>query len=168
MKRTALNRSATHNEWFEELCALGAIGELSAAEFVELEQHRADCVTCRELYADFCRITSDDIGFAAIEKQVGAEAEDDITALNEETLLRQFLERARREQEARIKVSTPVVAESIKPSVSTGISRLWAWMHHRSWVYVAVGLVWRSSQLSGLTDSEMQNCPQSWHGSRIN
>jgi len=34
-------------ERYEELCALAAIGELSAAEFAELSQHLADCTDCQ-------------------------------------------------------------------------------------------------------------------------
>lgn len=141
MKRTVLNRSITHNEWFEELCALAAIGELSAAEFAELQQHRADCATCRELYADFCRITSDDIGLAAIDKQSDETGHGDDSALDEQALLGQFMERAQREREAQLHVAPRVVAESTQPNVFLRISQAMAWIHRSAWIYVAVALL---------------------------
>src|SRR5262249_16107588 len=43
----------TSHESFEELCALAAIGQLSAAEFTKLQMHVDICATCRNEYADY-------------------------------------------------------------------------------------------------------------------
>jgi hypothetical protein len=53
------------HERFEQMCALLALGELPEQEFKELQQHLTECLSCQQLYADFCRIGSDDLGFAA-------------------------------------------------------------------------------------------------------
>lgn len=95
----ALSPNHANNDWYEELCALAAIGELSSAEFAELQQHLAECGNCRELYADFQRISSDDLGLVAIQKRTDEPKEDVGGALDEQLLLTRFLERAQRERE---------------------------------------------------------------------
>ncbi len=47
--RTVSNPSQPHSEWYEELCALAAIGELSSSEYEELRKH---------LFADDGRLRS--------------------------------------------------------------------------------------------------------------
>jgi len=74
--RTILNPSNPNHEWFEELCALAAIGELGAAEFRDLQEHLAGCPHCRHVYADFCRISADDIGLVAIQGRAEQNSED--------------------------------------------------------------------------------------------
>ncbi len=48
-----LNHEGSHSEYFEELCALAAGGQISEPEFVELQDHLQDCARCRSAYADF-------------------------------------------------------------------------------------------------------------------
>src|SRR5438445_990842 len=36
-----------HSEYFEELCALAASGQISEPEFEELQDHMRDCARCR-------------------------------------------------------------------------------------------------------------------------
>jgi hypothetical protein len=48
-----LNHEGSHSEYFEELCALAAGGQISEPEFAELEEHLRDCAQCRSAYADF-------------------------------------------------------------------------------------------------------------------
>ena len=48
-----LNHEGSHPEYFEELSALAAGGQISAAEFVELQGHLEMCAHCRSVYADF-------------------------------------------------------------------------------------------------------------------
>src|SRR5262245_7405786 len=43
----------TSHESFEELCALAAIGQLSVAEFTQLQAHLDVCASCRSEYADY-------------------------------------------------------------------------------------------------------------------
>jgi len=95
--RTALNPKHPNNDWYEELCALSAIGELSASEFEELQKHLSECGDCRELYADFRKISSNDLGALAVMKR--GECRDDAEDLiDERALLSQFLDRAQRER----------------------------------------------------------------------
>src|SRR5713226_1823955 len=95
---TILNPSNPNHEWFEELCALAAIGELGAAEFHDLQEHLAGCPHCRQLYSDFCRISADDIGLVAIQGRVEQDNEDGGDPLDEHELLGRILSRTRREQ----------------------------------------------------------------------
>ena len=48
-----LNHEGSHSEYFEELCALAASGQISEPEFVELQDHMKHCAGCRSAYADF-------------------------------------------------------------------------------------------------------------------
>ena len=48
-----LNHEGSHHEYFEELCALAASGQISEPEFVELQGHLEHCPECRSAYADF-------------------------------------------------------------------------------------------------------------------
>ena len=48
-----LNHEGSHPEYYEELCALAASGQISEPEFVELQDHLQHCAQCRSAYADF-------------------------------------------------------------------------------------------------------------------
>src|SRR5207245_8660561 len=95
---TTLNPSNPNHEWFEELCALAAIGELGASEFHDLQEHLAGCPHCRQLYADFCRISADDIGLVAIQGRAEQNSDDSADSMDEQEVLSRVLSRARREQ----------------------------------------------------------------------
>jgi hypothetical protein len=140
MKDIALNRSTTHNEWFEELCALVAIGELSSSEFAELQKHLTDCSDCRELYADFCRISSNDIGFADIQRQSNGTERDADDALDEQVLLRKFMERAQREREARLNITPPAPTERQMPRLFSTMTLARDWLRPMLG-YVAVAVL---------------------------
>lgn len=90
-----LNAERLKHERFEELSALAAIGELSASEFAELNEHLPGCDPCREVYADFCHMASLDMGVLAAGKRYGDES---IGIVDEASLLEGVLTRARREQ----------------------------------------------------------------------
>jgi hypothetical protein len=55
----------SEHERFEQMCALMAVGELPEEGFREFQRHLIECGSCQQLYTDFCRIGSDDLGFAA-------------------------------------------------------------------------------------------------------
>ena len=48
-----LNDEGSHPEYFEELCALAASGQISEPELVELQDHMQQCAHCRSVSADF-------------------------------------------------------------------------------------------------------------------
>src|SRR5215831_5937323 len=48
-----LNHEGSHPEYFGELCALAASGQISEPEFVDLQDHLQECEECRSTYADF-------------------------------------------------------------------------------------------------------------------
>jgi hypothetical protein len=96
MMPTALNPK--HNDWYEELCAMGAIGELSASEFEELDKHLGECPECRNLHADFRRLASDDLGLVAVLKR-NEHAIEGPEQVPESELLSRVLDRASRERE---------------------------------------------------------------------
>ena len=48
-----LNHESGHPEYFEELCALAASGQISEREFVELQDHVQGCPDCRSRYEEF-------------------------------------------------------------------------------------------------------------------
>jgi hypothetical protein len=47
------NHDVSHPEYFAELCALAASGQISELEFVELQDHLQHCADCRSAQADF-------------------------------------------------------------------------------------------------------------------
>ena len=79
-----------NHERFEQLCAMAAIGEVSSAEFSELNEHLAACEQCREIDADFRRIASHELGAVATNRW----DIDVLPDLNESVLLTRVLERA--------------------------------------------------------------------------
>src|SRR5205807_1223239 len=66
MAYTASNPNRSNHEWFEELCAAAAIGELASTEFSELQSHLASCDRCRAVYADFCKLSSEGLSILAV------------------------------------------------------------------------------------------------------
>ena len=104
--RTASNTKHANNNWYEELCALAAIGELSSSEFEELQQHLAECSDCRELCADFRRISADDLGGFAVQKRA-ADVEKLDSQADENELLARLLDRAQRERALGNKPAAP-------------------------------------------------------------
>lgn len=88
-----MSHDGINHERFEQLCALAAIGEVSADEFAELNEHLSACSHCRETSADFRRITSRELGALATERWSG----ESIPEVDEGALLTRLLERAHAE-----------------------------------------------------------------------
>jgi hypothetical protein len=101
-----------HEERFEQLCALAAIGEVSAAEFAELNEHLSGCSICRELYDDFRRIGSNELGAVATGRWSGGETAAD---LDEPVLLARVLQRAQAETEVRAEATSIRPIHELKP-----------------------------------------------------
>jgi hypothetical protein len=136
---TILNPSNPNHEWFEELCALAAIGELGAAEFRDLQEHLAGCTHCCHLYADFCRISADDIGLVAIQGRAEQNVEDGGVPLDEQDLLGRILSRARREavEARRVSSATDIGGRRTR---FRGTS-IWQWMQRPTLAYGVLALL---------------------------
>jgi hypothetical protein len=136
MMHTALNPK--HNDWYEELCALGAIGELSASEFDDLAEHLKQCPDCLTLYEEFRRLASEDLGVVAILREKGV-SEDGLHEVQERELLSRVLDRASRER-----LSTrPATPEQTTPMPRTIVDRLSGvafWLRRPALSYVALAL----------------------------
>jgi hypothetical protein len=106
--------SHPNNEWYQELCALAAIGEVSPSEFEELQRHLAECDDCSQLYADFRRISAHDLGLVAASKR-SDRYDEEPGSFDEEKLLSGLLDRANREratQDAMPARQSPVLERS--------------------------------------------------------
>jgi hypothetical protein len=135
---TALNPK--HNDWYEELCALSVIGELSASEFDDLQEHLRECSDCRTLYADLRNVASEDLGLLAVLKR-NEESAADLEGFPERELLARILDRAGRE---RLASRSVVSAPSTVPAKRTGLDRLstlMIWLRQPALSYGSLALV---------------------------
>lgn len=114
-------------DWYEELCALAAIGELSSSEFDELRKHLAECPDCRQVYADFRRVSSGELGLVAALKQSDRTADEEGALVDESAVLGRLLDRAARERVHRPKervAGEPDVERQRNRERSAGL-RIW-------------------------------------------
>jgi hypothetical protein len=116
---TALKLQHQNREWYEELCALAAIGEASSSQFDELQRHLADCPDCRQLYADFRRISAQDLGLVAVKRHADPVPAAGHESLDEDELFARLRDRATREPA----FVSPAHADSFAPS---GVSGGWS------------------------------------------
>jgi hypothetical protein len=83
------------HEHFEELCAAASIGQATAEELAQLEQHTSECDACRQAYFDYLNVASQE--FAAPRQAPSLSSRDLEEALNSELFTRRFFDRAKRE-----------------------------------------------------------------------
>jgi hypothetical protein len=83
------------HEHFEELCAAASIGQATAEELVQLEQHTSECDACRQAYFDYLNVASHE--FAASKQAPMLSSRDLEESLNSELFTRRFFDRAKRE-----------------------------------------------------------------------
>lgn len=127
------------HEWFEELCALGTIGELTLSQYEELQRHLAECGDCRVLYVDFCRVAAEDLGALAVPDEGWQESEADDSCVDENELLKKFLERAKREI---VRKPFPGNAAAVTKRTARGnLGRLWFWLQRPALSYGTLGLL---------------------------
>jgi len=61
-----------NHEYFEELCALAASGQISEPEFVELQDHVRDCAPCQSAHADFIDLPHSKLPLVGSERIAGS------------------------------------------------------------------------------------------------
>jgi len=83
------------HEHFEELCAAASIGQATAEELAQLEQHTSECDACRQAYLDYLNVASRE--FAAPKLAPSLSARDLEESLNSELFTRRFFDRAKQE-----------------------------------------------------------------------
>jgi hypothetical protein len=128
------------NDWYEELCALAAIGEVSPSEFEELQRHLAECSDCNQLYGDFRRITSHDLGLMAASK--GTDQTDEAAdSLDERELLSRLLDRAKRERETRGTAAPAQSPDFEQPRLREPGLRVMMWLQRPALSYGSLALI---------------------------
>lgn len=128
-----------HNDWYEELCALAAIGELSKSELDELEAHLAECDDCRQLRADFRRISAEDLGRVAIHRNRLEASEEVSLPMDEEALLGRLLQRAQQARPVAVASEPDPVDREV--AASRRFRRMLDWLHRPALSYGTVGIL---------------------------
>jgi len=52
-----MNSGMLEHSYFEELCALASVGQISPPEYQELSEHLRGCAACRDSYSEFLDVT---------------------------------------------------------------------------------------------------------------
>ncbi len=128
-------------DWYEELCALAAIGELSPSEFEELQKHLAECEDCRQVYADFRRVTAADLGTVAALKHSERSADGAGALVDESAVLGRLLDRATRERVQRSTESMPRESELERRRTRERFARLMILLRRSALSYGSLGLI---------------------------
>jgi hypothetical protein len=128
-------------EWYEELCALAAIGELSSSEFEELQKHLAECEDCRQIYADFRRVTAGDLGTVAALKHSEPSADEAGALVDESAVLGRLLDRATRERVHRSSDSESREPELERQRARERFAALMIWLRRPVLSYGSLGLI---------------------------
>jgi hypothetical protein len=109
------SRLPSDHEYYEQMCAFMAIGELSLTEFEEFEQHLELCQTCHQLYDDYCRIASDTLSLAAVQWQSGQK--NISNGPGEQREARVYLDRFYERLNQRAQASESISAVTVRPDV---------------------------------------------------
>ena len=128
-------------EWYEELCALAAIGELSSLEFEDLKKHLGECGECRQVYTDFRRVTAGDLGIVAALKQSEQTGEEAGALVDESAVLGRLLDRATRKRVHRAPESAPRRLELERRRMRERFTRLMIWLRRPALSYGSLGLI---------------------------
>src|SRR5258708_135496 len=128
-------------DWYEELCALAAIGELSSSEFEELQKHLAECDDCRQMYADFRRVTAGDLGTVAALKHSEPTADEAGALVDESAGLGRLLDRATRERVHRSTESESRESDLERQRTRERFARLMIWLRRPALSYGSLGLI---------------------------
>jgi hypothetical protein len=135
---TDFNPKHSNAAWFEELCALACIGELSASEFDLLQHHLLGCAECSRVYADFRRLSAQDLGLVAVQKRAEAVNEEIGRSVDEDALLARLIARTERGHAA---ADCPPALDAVRPAASwqrMGLLRVLAFLRRPALNYLAV------------------------------
>ncbi len=80
----------SHCERIEQLCALAALGQISAAEYVELRSHLIACEDCRRSHQDYLEILHEHLPLVAAGEPADSSSK---VALHESSYRQRFLQR---------------------------------------------------------------------------
>jgi hypothetical protein len=128
-------------DWYEELCALAAIGELSSSEFEELQKHLAECEDCRQTCADFRRVTAGDLGTVAALKHSERSADETGALVDETAVLGRLLDRATRERVQRPTESVPLESDLERQRARERFAALMIWLRRPALSYGSLALI---------------------------
>jgi len=133
-----MNSREFGHERFEELCALSALGQISAEEFRELQAHLQTCTTCRLRQADFTEILHEHLPLLAPTDAAMPGSRN--VAFHDASYKQRFIQRAQKEG----LVFSPEVTgatEPGQPEATHWLDLAWLWQPKRLAFSVAlVGL----------------------------
>src|SRR5438270_11336119 len=89
------NEEGSHPEYFDQLCALAAGGHLSEGEFVELQDHLAECARCRLASGEFFDLVHNKLPLA--DPEVTGSGMPAVIMAEHSSYRERFLARARRQ-----------------------------------------------------------------------
>ena len=108
-------RNEFNHERFEELCALVALGQISAGEYAELRSHLTACEDCRRSRQDFLEILHEHLPLVAGGEPAGASSK---VAFHDSSYRQRFLQRA--EDRSGTQATSRKTGFTIESGVGTG------------------------------------------------
>lgn len=87
-----LKSSEPNHEYFEQLCALALIGQISAQEYQELVPHFRTCASCRARYSEFAEILHEHLPLVDSQKELFADSPN--VAFHDSSYKQRFVRRA--------------------------------------------------------------------------
>ena len=108
-------RDEFNHERFEELCALVALGQISAGEYAELRSHLTACEDCRRSRQDFLEILHEHLPLVAGGEPAGASSK---VAFHDSSYRQRFLQRA--EDRSGTQATSRKTGFTIESGVGTG------------------------------------------------
>jgi hypothetical protein len=90
-----MSRACLEHSHFEELCMLASVGQISAPEYQELSDHLRECPRCRDSYADFLRLTHEELPLLAAREAKTPEPTGTIQRITARNYKARFAARAR-------------------------------------------------------------------------
>jgi predicted nucleic acid-binding Zn-ribbon protein len=90
-----MSKAFLEHSHFEELCMLASVGQISAPEYQELSDHLRECPRCRDSYADFLRLTHEELPLLAAEEATTPQPAGLIQGITSKNYKARFAARAR-------------------------------------------------------------------------